>query len=135
MKDPGNRKISLGTRIMLVVTFLVLIGSVMILIRFSSGRTIDLTGAKMNLLNLKEGYSGPDDVTGVPGSSTPGNANTASGAPAEQKSGTAVPQAVTPIPASAERSFTMTVAGTVAIDGEVRKNSYLSDSKTYDFSD
>ena len=134
MKDPGNRKISLGTRIMLVMTFLVLIGSVMVLIRFSSGRTIDLTGAKMNLLNLEDGYSGPDEVTGVPGS-TPGTGNTASGSLSEQQSETAVPQAVTPIPASAERSFTMTVAGTVAIDGEVRKNSYFSDSKTYDFSD
>ena len=134
MKDPGNRKVSVGTRIMLVATLLVLIGSVMVLIRFSSGRSIDLTGAKMNLLNLEEGYSGPEEVTGVP-ASTPGTGDTASGNQAEQKPGTAVPQAVTPVPASAERSFTMTVAGTVAIDGEVRKNSYLSDSKTYDFSD
>lgn len=134
MKDSGNRKVSVGTHVMLVVTLLVLIGSVMVLIRFSSGRTIDLTGARMSLLNLGKEYSGPDEVTGQP-EGIPDNNESAGGIPVNTVAATAVPPAVTPIPAATERSFTMTAAGTVAIDGEVRKNSYLSDSKTYDFSD
>ena len=134
MREPGNRRVSLGTRVMLVVTLLVLIGSVMILIRFSSGRTIDLTGARMNPLKLEDGYSGPDEVTGAPASTSDGE-NQAADVRGDTPAATAIPQAVTPVPAAAERSFTLTVAGTVAIDGEVRKNSYLSESKTYDFSD
>ena len=136
MKDPGNRKVSFGTRVMLVVTLLVLIGSVMILIRFSSGRSIDLTGARMNPLNLEENYTGPDEVTGKPGKTPePDLENKTSDFPQETVSGVSAVQAATPSPVAAERSFTMTVAGTVAMDGEVRKNSYLSDSRTYDFTD
>ena len=136
MKDPGNRKVSLGTRVMLVVTLLVLIGSVMILIRFSSGRSIDLTGARMNPLNLEESYTGPDEVTGKPGNTPePDRDNETADLLHETASGVSAPPEATPVTAAAERSFTMTVAGTVAMDGEVRKNSYLSDSRTYDFSD
>ena len=136
MKDPGNRKVSLGTRVMLVVTLLVLIGSVMILIRFSSGRSIDLTGAGMNPLNLEESYTGPDEVTGKPGNTPePDRDNKTADLLHETASGVSAPPEATPVTAAAERSFTMTVAGTVAVDGEVRKNSYLSDSRTYDFSD
>ncbi len=136
MKDPGNRKVSLGTRVMLVVTLLVLIGSVMILIRFSSGRSIDLTGAGMNPLNLEESYTGPDEVTGKPGNTPePDRDNKTADLLQETASGVSEPPEATPVTAAAERSFTMTVAGTVAMDGEVRKNSYLSDSRTYDFSD
>ena len=136
MKDPGNRKVSFGTRVMLVVTLLVLIGSVMILIRFSSGRSIDLTGAGMNPLNLEESYTGPDEVTGKPGNTPePDRDNKTADLLHETASGVSAPPEATPVTAAAERSFTMTVAGTVAMDGEVRKNSYLSDSRTYDFSD
>ena len=136
MKDPGNRKVSLGTRVMLVVTLLVLIGSVMILIRFSSGRSIDLTGAGMNPLNLEESYTGPDEVTGKPGNTPePDRDNETADLLHETASGVSAPPEATPVTAAAERSFTMTVAGTVAMDGEVRKNSYLSDSRTYDFTD
>ena len=136
MKDPGNRKVSLGTRVMLVVTLLVLIGSVMILIRFSSGRSIDLTGTGMNPLNLEESYTGPDEVPGKPGNTPePDRDNETADLLHETASGVSAPPEATPVTAAAERSFTMTVAGTVAMDGEVRKNSYLSDSRTYDFSD
>lgn len=136
MKDPGNRKVSLGTRVMLVVTLLVLIGSVMILIRFSSNRSIDLTGARMNALKLEEGYNGPDEVTGEPGHTPePVQGNLKPAEPEKTLPAVNVPQTAAPVPAETERSFSMTVAGTVAMDGEVRKNSYLSDSRTYDFTD
>ena len=123
MKDPGNRKVSLGTRVMLVVTLLVLIGSVMILIRFSSNRSIDLTGAGMNALKLEEGYNGPDEVTGEPGHTPePVQGNTKPAEPEKTLPAVNVPQTAAPGPAETERSFSMTVAGTVAMDGEVRKN-------------
>ena len=136
MKDPGNRKVSLGTRVMLVATLLVLIGSVMILIRFSSGRSIDLTGARMNPLNLEDNYTGPDEATGKPGKTPePDRENPASELPLETVPIVSAVQTAAPVPAATERSFTLTVGGTVAMDGEVRKNSYLSDSKSYDFTD
>ena len=135
MRDPGNRKVSLGTRVMLVVTLLVLIGSVMVLIRFSSGRSIHLSGAGMVPLNLEENYTGPDEVTVQPGK-TPETDRTSPDIPQENTSAVSAAQlAATPVPAAAERSFTITAAGTVAMDGEVRKNCYLSDSRTYDFTD
>ena len=121
---------------MLVVTLLVLIGSVMILIRFSSNRSIDLTGARMNALKLEEGYNGPDEATGEPGHSpAPEQGNTVSANPEKTMPAVTVTQTAAPGPAETERSFSMTVAGTVSMDGEVRKNSYLSDSKVYDFTD
>ena len=136
VKDPGNRKVSLGTRVMLVATLLVLIGSVMILIRFSSGRSIDLTGARMNPLNLEDNYTGPDEATGKPGKTPePDRENPASELPLETVPIVSAVQTAAPVPAATERSFTLTVGGTVAMDGEVRKNSYLSDSKSYDFTD
>ena len=85
MRDPGNRKVSFGTRVMLVVTLLVLIGSVMVLIRFSSGRSIHLSGAGMVPLNLEENYTGPDEVTVQPGK-TPETDRTSPDIPQENTS-------------------------------------------------
>lgn len=126
MKRKG-RKLSAGTLMMVLLTIAVLIGSALFAIRFSSGSLTDVkktpvsardttvTGQK----NVRRD-DGESVVTTGPGQ--PDGNDTA--APADEQPGN-----------PSVRSFTLTIAGTVAVEGEVRKNCYVSEVKTYDFSD
>lgn len=127
MQDPGKRKISAGTIVMLTLTVLVLIGTGFVLIRLSSGKSVDLSKLQLSALELKEksGNSGEEVSAGVPETT-----EKPSSAPESQK-----PAGETKAPESIERVFTLTAAGTVSLDGEVRKNSYFSDVKQYDYYD
>ena len=68
MQDPGKRKISAGTIVMLTLTVLVLIGTGFVLIRLSSGKSVDLSKLQMSALELKEkaGDSGEEVSAGIP---------------------------------------------------------------------
>ena len=111
-----------------ILTVLVLAGTVLVLVRFSSGNPIDTIRTSVNRMN--------NDLPPDSGMSFADRPETASSAVPEN---TTNPAASTEKPdeksGAGRRSFTLTAAGTVAVDGEIRKNSYLSDVKMYDFSD
>ena len=86
-------------------------------------KTIDLSKLQPESFDLQIVTGRPEEIQEIPQTSAPKPAATA--APA-----TAVPEEETK-----GKSFTLTVAGTVALEGEVRKNSYYSDSKQYDYYD
>lgn len=120
-----GRKLSAGTVFMLILTVVVLAGSALILIRLSSGASVDLSRLNMNVLNLQTAQPAASQEAGT-------------GQPTEAPAATKTPQA-TAVPAAQnaagqEGSFTLTVAGTVALTEEVRKNSLSQDAKEYDYS-
>ena len=118
MRGP-RRKISAGTVLVLLSTILILGGTGYVLSRIGTGAPIDLSRLQPETVNLQE--------TPVPlPEETPAAATAVPDLPAR----TPAPSAE---PAAAERSFTLTVAGTVCLSGEVRKNSYFSDVKQYDY--
>ena len=127
MQGPGKRRISAGTIVMLSLTVLVLIGTGFVLIRLSSGKSVDLSKLQMSALNLKEKAGEPGDKIAAdpPETTEKPFAASVTQSPADE----------TKAPENIERRFTLTAAGTVSLDGEVRKNSYFSDVKQYDYYD
>ena len=125
MQEP-KRKISAGTVIMLALTAVVLIGTVFVLGRLSSGKPVDLSQLKPGALNLQEqkGNAGGNTAAPKPEQEEPSPAPAAAQAAEE-----------TEVPESSAKTFTLAVAGTVSLDSEVRKNSYFSDVKQYDYYD
>ena len=121
MNQPG-RKISVGTYFMLVLTLLVLIGTVLVLFRLSSGNHIDLT--KINPSETKSSY--PKTAS----SSQKKNKQTGS-----EQSGQPVSNDESKNSSGRGGKFTITVAGTVALEEEILTRSYLSDMKIYDIAD
>ena len=128
MRKSGKRKISAGTVVVLLMTMAILGGTVFVWLRLSSGKTVDLSRLKpeVEILQVKTGNE--DRIPEI----------------AQTVMSTPVPVATqTPEPYNPEqndpepdlRSFTLTAAGTVSVAGEVRKNSYSSDAKQYDYSD
>ena len=129
MKGPGNekRKLSAGSVIMLTMLAVVLAGTALVLGRLSSGASVDLSRLKMGMLDIQDGTpaDGPDEGAGQ-----------AAKAEAGGTKATAAPQPRnTPSADSGEGQFTLTMAGTVALNGEVRKNSKSVDSGESDYSD
>ena len=123
MKNTERRRFSGGTLLMLAATVLVLAGTFFVLARLSSGKPVDLTRLRPGALALQTAETAP--------------AETPQAQRAEEAAPTAAP-AVQPVQASdvpAEKSFTLTVGGTVALAGEVRSNSYYSDVKQFDYYD
>ena len=123
MRGPRKRKISAGTVAILLLTLSVLGGTGFVWSRLSSGKTIDLSRLQPESFDLHIATGRPEEIPDIPQTPAPKPAVTA--APA-----TAVPEEETK-----GKSFTLTVAGTVALEGEVRKNSYYSDSRQYDYYD
>lgn len=123
MRDPRKRKLSAGTTVMLLITLLITAGTVFVWTRLSSGKTVDLSRLRPESLNLQENTGSPEKIPDTTKKDAGGI------------DPTAAPLLSTPIPEKKEKSFTLTAAGTVALTGEVRKNSYYSDSKQYDYYD
>ena len=123
MNQP-HRKVSVGTCVMLVLTLLVVIGTTMVLLRLSSGNQIDRSAAR--------GYEGA--LSGESGK-TSASQNGKSGKERNQNLLSASATSPSDTQAGSSRHFTLTVAGTVAVEYDILKNSYLSDVKTYDISD
>lgn len=120
MGGSRKRKISTGTVAILAAAVIVLGVTAFVWVRLSSGKRIDLSRIQSGVLDLKD--------TNVKEKETPVILS------AEK---TARPAAanVTEKPVESVRSFTLTAGGTVALDGEVRKNSWYSDVKQYDYYD
>lgn len=114
-----KRKISPGTWIMLTATVIILAASAIVLLRLYDGGKADATRLQAAAGSV-----------------------TASPAPAATQQAAAAP-AATARPADAQHTqtadqvhtVTMTFAGSVCLDSEVRKNCYYSDVKQYDYYD
>ena len=123
-----QRGLSAGTVLMLAMLVIVLGGSALVLARLSSGASIDLDKLNMNTLNLQNDPSRiqpreetqPREVQ-VPKSQRAEN-------PDQGKQESTDGQAI-------EKSFTLTIGGSISLSGEVRKNSWNTDTKVADYAD
>lgn len=122
MAGKKKRKVSFGTIIVLAVTLLILGGSFLVWSRLSNGGTVDLSHLKPESLDLPIRTGSPEEISAIIETSTP------------RPAATAAPETDSPGEKSG-KSFTLTAAGTVALEGEVRKNSYYSEAKQYDYYD
>ena len=137
----------------------VIAGSALVLGRLSSGTSVDLSKLNMNLLNLGQTEDGAEDTPFRPAASPAGDNPADSGTDGQAEAGgtqgnEGIPENVTvqaPDPgitagntaegkadeqaAEEPRSFTLTAAGVLCLDSEVRKNSWNSEAKAYDYTD
>ncbi len=128
--NSSGRKISIGTIVMLAITLLVLIGSAMVLIRLFSGNSADLSqigkkNDKAVSINVSQGNTMPKSRGSVSGEN-------------RAQSGlyySADDDTVNNTSANAGGRFTLTAAGTAALEENIRKSGYLSELKIYDLSD
>ena len=128
VNKPGRRKWSGGTVLMLALLIAVLGGSALVLGKLSSGASVDLSKLKMNALDIRE--DSPADPEPDRAEKAPAAVTEASRAAVN----TPLPKAE-PVPKTGSNSFTLTVAGSLSLSGEVRKNSKSTDAKTADYSD
>lgn len=120
MAGKRKRKVSFGTIAILAVTLLILGGSFLVWNRLSDGRTVDLSKLKPESIDLSIRTGSPEEILEITETTTPKPVQTTAPETSEEKPG---------------RTFTLTAAGTVALEGEVRKNSYYSEAKQYDYYD
>ena len=125
-----KRKFSAGTKFMVGLLAIVLLGSAVVLGRLSSGATVDLSKLQMSVLELQETFK-PDDGIQSKAVSKPEQDNNVE------------PVTVTAAPSSGEQtvsetanaSYTLTIGGSISLSGEVRKNSWNADARMTDYSD
>ena len=124
----GKRKgLSLGTKIMLIMSAVTVGVSVFVFLRLSMGNSADLSRLNLLTINLKEDRKETEQP--------------AESAKKEDSNGTSVPAVSnhpekTALPKKeAESLLTLTFGGTLAIEENVRKSGYSADSKKYDFTD
>lgn len=132
MKRGGKgprRRMSTGTVFMLVLLAVTLAGSALVLGRLSSGQPVDLRKLNVHLLDIRE--------TAVP--ETPDEKQASAGKTEKQPDAAPVtpPPVISEAPAAEKKgsTFELTAAGSIALTGEVRKNSWSSDARVYDYSD
>ena len=127
---PSGRKISVGTFVMLLLTLLVIIGSTMVLIRLFSGNHSDLSTIGRNNRYIPESKSVSGDKTSpVSGSDALKNKRNTSAQyyiQTDENSNSSL---------NAGGRFTLTAAGTAALEENIRKSGYMSDVKLYDLTD
>lgn len=122
-RDKGPRKkLSFGSKFMLCLLFAALLGSVLVLGRLYGGAQVDLSKLTMQVLNIptEVPQSALDDETPEP-------------MPVQTAKQPAATEA--PVKETGLREFRMTLAGTIALTGEVRKNSLSTDTKVTDYGD
>ncbi len=125
-----KRGVSVGTVFMLSLTAVVLIFSGILWFRLRSGETVDLSGLKLpDVVQLQEATAGGGDEGQKGGTSGSGTTS-----PAAARA-TNPPPEETQAPTVSVKTMTMTAAGTLAIEKNLRQSAYTSDTKLYDFSD
>ena len=122
----AKRKLSAGTKCILILAVVVLAGSALVLGKLSSGAKIDLSKLNMNVLNLQDDPSRNTDEQKEP-------QKEAEAKPAKKSEQTAAAEA--PVMLKTEASFTLTAGGSISLSGEVRKNSRSTDAKVADYAD
>ncbi len=130
MKNKGSkrRRMSAGTVFMLVMLAVVLCGSALVLGRLSSGASVDLSKLHMTVLDIRnENRTGAEDAEEQPVNEEMH--------PAAQRIKTTAAARTTEAPPADEESFTLTLAGSINLSGEVRKNSKSTDAKIADYAD
>ena len=125
-----KRKFSAGTKFMVGLLAVVLLGSAAVLGRLSSGATVDLSKLQMSVLELQETFS-PDDVMKTTETRKPEQENSVQTATVTVKPATEEKA----VSENANASCTMTFGGSISLSGEVRKNSWNADAKMTDYSD
>ena len=123
-----QRRLSAGTVVMLALLVIVVGGSALVLSRLSSGASINLDKLNMNTLNLQNDPSliqtkeeaQPREVQAAK-SQQPEN-------PEQAKQESTAGKV-------SEKSFTLTIGGSISLSGEVRKNSWNTDTKVADYAD
>ena len=124
----GKRKgLSLGTKIMLMMSAVTVGVSIFVFLRLSTGNSADLSRLKLQAINLQAGKEKTERSaeTVTKENSSGKNIPTASNHPEKNM----------PATDGAESLLTMTFGGTLAIEENVRKSGYSADSKKYDFTD
>ena len=120
-----------GSIAMIVLSLLVLGGSVLVFARLSGGVSVDLNAVASDVVNLVQRAEETRAEENTPGGN---QSQIASGSAGNAASGAAARVPDQEQPAGAD-TFTMTVGGVIQLAGEVRKNSRSADSKKYDYSD
>ena len=127
-EKPVRRKLSFGSVFMLGLLAVVLCGSALVLGRLSSGASVDLSRLSMNVLDLQESSSRTAETEPAvivrPEQAAPPASSAATTQPAEAEASVSRPNA-----------YTLTVGGSIALTGEVRKNSWNPDAKITDYAD
>ncbi len=128
---PAGRKISAGTYIMLIMTLLIVIGSTMVMFRLFSGNSFDLNRPRkeQNSLSGKAGSAGAESASsfGSDGSESKRERSSQIYYTSDEGNGSA--------PVNAGGRFSLSIAGTAAMEGDIRKSGYISEVKKYDLSD
>ena len=125
MSGRKKRRMTLGTGLTLLLTFAVLASTGFVLLRLGSGHTADLSRLDVRVISLKTGDD-PQDPQEKPEAAptkAPGGSETRPDSPGETEKGFQA------------KSADLTFGGTIAIEENVRKSGYISDSRKYDFSD
>ena len=118
-----KRKFSAGTKFMVGMLTVVLLGSAAVLGRLSSGATVDLSKLQMSVLELQETFS-PDDGLKTTEIRKPEQGNSVQTATMTVKS---VSEETT-VSETVNASCSLTFGGSISLSGEVRKNSWNADA-------
>lgn len=121
-------RLSTGTVIMLALLVIVLGGSVLVIGRLSSGASINLNKLNMNTLNLQ---NEPSRNT----AKTETQPEKEQIKPEQQTVKQESAEQETQAGHADEKSFTLTIGGSISLSGEVRKNSWNTDTKVADYAD
>ncbi len=127
-QDMGGKKrgVSAGTVFMTVLLAVVLLSSGAVWIRLRSGATVDLSNlGQLKVMNLQDpGQTSSEDSIS--------SAVQATAAPKAESQNASSGQAY---PVQSGSTLTLTAAGTLAIEKNLRQSAYTSDTKLYDFTD
>ena len=110
MAGKKKRKVSFGTIAILAVTLLILGGSFLVWNRLSDGRTVDLSKLKPESIDLSIRTGSPEEILEITETTTPKPVQTTAPETSEEKPG---------------RTFTLTAAGTVAMEGEFERTATI----------
>ena len=123
MAGKKHRGVSGGTKLMLVLTCVILVSFGYVWVRLGSGQSVDLS--KLNVSTVFVRHHDETDVETDP------TQNASAQASATPRSAAATPNPT----AQPNPDTTLTFGGVIAVEENVRKSGYASDTKKYDFSE
>ena len=126
---PGRKRkgLSLGTKIMLMMSAVTLGVSILVFLRLGTGNPADLSRLNLQAINLQESR----ELTDRSAETEKKDNSSGKNVPAVSNH----PEQTLPPTDGTESLLTLTFGGTLAIEENVRKSGYSADSKKYDFTD